>query len=759
MSGAGAWEGEGLGYQGQGLGAIQGDMARFLEDVEASGSAKPRASTPSLSVSSGGSRGCTPPLTSWDRPNSSRSASPSTKSLSRLRSSAARKAANKSSGSGGHESSMNTSTEGAPRLSTPPPHSHSRSSPHESALTSAKSLQKLSAPSLSSSYSSTKKKKSWTKNAKNALNPTYRSRCEELRRYFPGLPPDETLIVDYSCALQRDILVHGRLYVTTNFLCFYANIFRWETAVTVRWREVTEMKKEKTALVIPNAIQVCAGSDKFFFTSFAARDKTYVMLFRLWQNALLDSPATQGEVWGWVQAVYGEQTSRYNSDDPDVSNDGASNYSYDGGEPAGSVASRPRLCSNIEEDEEEHKLPVNRGSFLPDKVGEQPMRASKPKPPGEEGGSCTSSVTGLAPTSLASTTDILTYEAWRQGREAREIISRNFSINIDDLFTLLFTNSKFFYDFQAERKTSDILQCPWQHSDKSEDKFREVSYTMALNHAIGPKTTRATEVQTMRANSSPGRIYNVDVETTNADIPYADTFYVETHYCIVKVGEGESLLTVLCDIKYKKAPWGLVRSFIEKNCWAGIEEHYQALAGSLDREVEVRLLEAEPGVEGKGKKVGRKRGVRRTSLAEQVEGAPPSPTLRLYNKPVVQCKGDSSSSVAGLLLFLLAILCVLNLYLIYKIWLLEGRLAPPQPPLTSSPPPTTGWLEVIKDQESLHHRDLQAWRAAVEAASKLLQQTETTMVRLTEGLDRETNWAMLRSLVRLEELQARGEEG
>ena len=51
--------------------------------------------------------------------------------------------------------------------------------------------------------------------------------------------------------------------------------------------------------------------------------------------------------------------------------------------------------------------------------------------------------------SSASTTDILTYEAWRQSKDAREIISRNFSLNIDDLFTLLFTNSKFFYDFQV----------------------------------------------------------------------------------------------------------------------------------------------------------------------------------------------------------------------------------------------------------------------------------------------------------------------
>lgn len=267
----------------------------------------------------------------------------------------------------------NTSTEGR----TPSNSSFTESGPSE--LSSALSLQKLSqgpSPSLSSfgshgPKSTNGKKKSWVSNA---LNPTYRSRCEDLRKNFPGLPQDEMLVVDYSCALQRDILVHGRLYVTTNFLCFYANIFRWETAVTIRWREVTELKKDKTALVIPNAVQVCTGSDKFFFTSFATRDKSYLMLFRLWQNALLDSPASQTEIWSWVQAIYGEQTNRYNSDDPDFSADNGSNYSYDGTDvqvhSGNTAAARPRLCSNIQEDEEENKMAVNTGSFLPDKVAD-----------------------------------------------------------------------------------------------------------------------------------------------------------------------------------------------------------------------------------------------------------------------------------------------------------------------------------------------------------------------------------------------------
>ena len=47
-----------------------------------------------------------------------------------------------------------------------------------------------------------------------------------------------------------------RLYATVNYLCFYANIFRWETSVALRWKDVNGLTKEKTALVIPNAIQV-----------------------------------------------------------------------------------------------------------------------------------------------------------------------------------------------------------------------------------------------------------------------------------------------------------------------------------------------------------------------------------------------------------------------------------------------------------------------------------------------------------------------
>jgi hypothetical protein len=64
--------------------------------------------------------------------------------------------------------------------------------------------------------------------------------------------------------------------------------------VSLRWKDVTAITKEKTALVIPNAILVCTEGEKLFFTSFGARDKTYLMLFRVWQNALLDQVGALG---------------------------------------------------------------------------------------------------------------------------------------------------------------------------------------------------------------------------------------------------------------------------------------------------------------------------------------------------------------------------------------------------------------------------------------------------------------------------------
>ncbi|KTF80541.1 hypothetical protein cypCar_00034591, partial [Cyprinus carpio] len=114
----------------------------------------------------------------------------------------------------------------------------------------------------------------------------------------------------------RDILLQGRLYLSENWICFYSNIFRWETLLTVRLKDICSMTKEKTARLIPNAVQVCTDTEKHFFTSFGARDRTYMMMFRLWQNALLDKPLCPKELWHFVHQCYGNELG-LTSDDED----------------------------------------------------------------------------------------------------------------------------------------------------------------------------------------------------------------------------------------------------------------------------------------------------------------------------------------------------------------------------------------------------------------------------------------------------------
>ncbi|KAF6027436.1 GRAMD1B [Bugula neritina] len=166
--------------------------------------------------------------------------------------------------------------------------------------------------SFDKSFSSSQKKKSsnWFSMS------SYKQKSEEFHKLFKDIPSDERLLVDYSCAMQKDLLVHGRIYVSQNWICFYANIlFKWETTVVIPCHQIKSMTKEKTARFIPNAIQISTHTEKYFFSTFTSRDKSYLMMFRVWQNALLRQPLSGQELWQLVHDLYGTQLGLTASDD------------------------------------------------------------------------------------------------------------------------------------------------------------------------------------------------------------------------------------------------------------------------------------------------------------------------------------------------------------------------------------------------------------------------------------------------------------
>ncbi|KAK7350448.1 hypothetical protein VNO77_09100 [Canavalia gladiata] len=106
-------------------------------------------------------------------------------------------------------------------------------------------------------------------------------KSEEYRQLF-RLPPEEVLIEDFNCALQENILIQGHMYLFVNFICFYSNIFGFETKRIIPFPEVTSVRRAKTAGLFPNAIEIATESKKHFFASFLSRDEAFKIINDGW---------------------------------------------------------------------------------------------------------------------------------------------------------------------------------------------------------------------------------------------------------------------------------------------------------------------------------------------------------------------------------------------------------------------------------------------------------------------------------------------
>ncbi|XP_074112163.1 protein Aster-B [Cotesia typhae] len=567
-----------------------------------------------------------------------------------------------------------------------------------------------------------KKKSSWY----NVLYPTYKSRSEDFKRIFKDVPDDERLVVDYSCALQREILVHGRLYVSQNYVCFYANIFMWETLVSLRWKDVESITKEKTALVIPNAISICTSKDKFFLTTFGARDKTYLMLFRVWQNALIGQPMSTAEMWSLVHACYGEELG-LTSDDEDYI-------------PPIAAAEEEKLPSRLstESFSEAEAAPADNVQSRVDPIPETIDKIDSKRD------------VNLDPTDMSDTTESeAEKQALRLGirnttvctalHDGRQISNAVLPIHIDQLFTLLFTSSKFFLDFHTARKTTDLIQSAWTQDPETGQKMRTVSLTVSLTQPVGPRTSQVTETQIMLPCSRPGHRYSINVESSNAGIPYADSFSVSTHFCMVAVSENETTLNISSVIKFKKHVWAVMKSLIEKNAWAGMEEYYGSLTKALS-------VECEDTASGNGIKRKARRRRRAVGVSPSLPVHPPdlSTTLSaaVADPPhVISSASKTREDPTNLMnwILLIAVLClmIINGLLYYKLWGLEDAAAYTVMDLhvlRSTPKSEEDWINLLQQQESLHNVEMRKWQRVLHTAAQLLRQTEDSLIELQKSM-------------------------
>lgn len=588
------------------------------------------------------------------------------------------------------------------------------------------------------------KKKSWY----SVLYPSYKSRSGDFKKLFKDVTDDERLVVDYSCALQRDILVHGRLYVSQNYLCFYANIFRWETCLSLRWKEVTAITKEKTARVIPNAISVSTVSEKHFFTSFTTRDKAFLMLFRVWQNALMDTPMQPQELWQWVHNCYGDQLGLTSEDedyiDPYASLDEDSNIK------------KNKITDSLFEDQSGSDIPLELllekvTDFIPTKIMEHNIKTDEIKltegkrkisKNNRQRDEILNKNSEMLPTDMSDSSDsdqnknipfVSTVECTSM-HEGRQLVHTILPIHIDTLFNMLFSKSKFLVDFHTARKSTDMYHGEWICNEEG-IKTRMVNVTVALTPAVGPKSSNVTETQIMRECSKPGELYSIDINSVNAGIPYADSFGVLLHYCLVKTVDDHTMLSVHAQIKYKKSIWGVVKGFIEKNTWAGLEDFYNALLRALQSEYCI------PPAKAKGRRPRRgitniprvvEETVSAAIIPEPVKPNVPVP-ISISTKSTVKYKWISTFVI--LLLFALFIVNIILLLKLHKLEEIEreNHGFPSFDTLKNLPNNHKDWIDLLRKQETLHKLEMKKWQTILLTAIELLKKVSGVCQNITNS--------------------------
>ncbi|XP_020918686.1 GRAM domain-containing protein 1B isoform X1 [Sus scrofa] len=640
-----------------------------------------------------------------------------------------------------------------------------------------------------------KKSQSWY----NVLSPTYKQRNEDFRKLFKQLPDSERLIVDYSCALQRDILLQGRLYLSENWICFYSNIFRWETLLTVRLKDICSMTKEKTARLIPNAIQVCTDSEKHFFTSFGARDRTYMMMFRLWQNALLEKPLCPKELWHFVHQCYGNELGLTSDDedyvppDDDVNtmgyceeipveenevNDSSSKSSIETKPDASPQLPKKSITNStltstgsseapvsfdglpLEEEVLEGDGSLEKELAIDNIIGEKIEIIAPVTSPSLDFNDNEDIPTELSDSS--DTHDEGEVQAFYEDLSGRQYVNEVFNFSVDKLYDLLFTDSPFQRDFMEQRRFSDIIFHPWKKEENG-NQSRVILYTITLTNPLAPKTATVRETQTMYKASQESECYVIDAEVLTHDVPYHDYFYTINRYTLTRVARNKSRLRVSTELRYRKQPWGLVKTFIEKNFWSGLEDYFRHLESELTKTESTYL--AEMHRQSPKEKASKPPTVRRRKRPhahlrvphlEEVMSPVTTPTDEDVGHRIKHVAGSTQTrhipedtpsgfhlqSVSKLLLVIscvLVLLVILNVMLFYKLWMLEYTTQT----LTAwqglrlqerLPQSQTEWAQLLESQQKYHDTELQKWREIIKSSVMLLDQMKDSLINLQNGI-------------------------
>lgn len=334
---------------------------------------------------------------------------------------------------------------------------------------------------------------------------------------------------------------------------------------------------------------------------------------------------------------------------------------------------------------------------------------------------------------------------------SKECINEEFPVSVDTLYEYLFTESDFYRRIQKTRKTKDLVFNPWETTE--DGQRRTLTYTISLNHPIGPKHSPTTEKQHCLQNSVPGKVYVVQAEVNNEGIPYGDSFYIINRYCITRTSKMTSRLRITSEVFYQKSVWGFVKNMIEKNALEGLRDYFQFLVENLRRETTEGHWPNKLKVAA-SRRHKRNRSLKQKEMVEPVTEvsmeAKTSFLQRLSLRTTVSRivgmsrshlpQGMVENPLPVFVTVLLGALLLLNMLLMYRLFILERATHSGMHwdgTIRDLPADAAEWSELLQQQKQMHEMEMKRWREVLASSVQLMSQVQYSLDLLQVEMSKE----------------------
>lgn len=421
-------------------------------------------------------------------------------------------------------------------------------------------------------------------------------RNADLHKIFKSIPLDDRLLDDFSCALSREFLFQGRVYITESNICFNSNLLGWVTHLVISMKDITTMEKTSTAGLFPNGIAIETRMGKHQFVSFISRDSTFDFIKAVWSQfngtdaAELPVMSRQSS----VPSIRDDLRAHTELVATLVPTDG----NFDIPPSRASIISENDAAIEdaiLSVDDFTPTITLKNGvkSLAGDDDAEDDDDDDDYEYEDDDDDNCSNSndLTSLAiiESETASATQKVyvlkegsgfEYDGPSFFQETKFLYDpsqNNETVLAEEelkappgvVYQLVFSgdNTSFLEAFLKGQNSSNLSDIPaFDQVNKDGQQYREYSYAKALNYAVGPKSTKCLATDTVLGLDYENCI-NVVNTTKTPDVPSGNSFCVKTRYMLRWASPNTSVLKISFWVEWTGSSW--IKSMIDKSCKAG----------------------------------------------------------------------------------------------------------------------------------------------------------------------------------------------